>query len=259
MVLTILFLIGAGFLAGILASTAGLASLVSYPALLAVGLPPVIANVTNTTSLIFTGIGSTVSSLRELRGHWRQLTLYVSLALVGGIIGSLALILAPESSFEKIVPFLIFLAGALLISSGRRTGDTAQKIKAAKMHPKKHAIIQVASYFGILFVGAYGGYFGAGAGILILSLLSIITDDDFLVVNAMKNVIGFASNLIAAIVFIFRTRIAWHFVFPMGIGLFIGGYVGPIIVRHINITILRALIALAAFGLGITLFIKAYF
>jgi Predicted permeases len=242
-----------------LASTAGLASLVSYPALLAVGLPPVIANVTNTTSLIFTGIGSTVSSLRELRGHWRQLTLYVSLALVGGIIGSLALILAPESSFEKIVPFLIFLAGALLISSGRQTGDTAQRIKAAKMHPKKHAIIQVTSYFGILFVGAYGGYFGAGAGILILSLLSIITDDDFLVVNAMKNVIGFASNLIATIVFIFRTRIAWHFVIPMGIGLFIGGYVGPIIVRHINITILRALIALAAFGLGITLFIKAYF
>lgn len=114
--LTFIFLIAAGFVAGLLASVAGLASLASYPALLLVGLPPVLANVTNTTALIFSGIGSTMSSLRELHGHWKKVALFTFLASCGSVAGSWLLLIAPASSFEKIVPFFIFAAGLFIIT-----------------------------------------------------------------------------------------------------------------------------------------------
>ncbi|CDI65070.1 Putative uncharacterized protein [Lactobacillus helveticus CIRM-BIA 101] len=106
-----------------------------------------------------------------------------------------------------------------------------------------------------MLVGAYTGYFGAAGGVIFLAILSVITDDRFAVVNAMKNVIAFAGNLIATVIFIFKSRIDWLLVIPLGLGLLIG----PIIVRHANIHLLRALISLAAFGLAAYLFVTAYF
>ncbi|MCT2898372.1 sulfite exporter TauE/SafE family protein [Lentilactobacillus buchneri] len=259
MVLTFIFLIIAGFAAGLLASVTGLASLVSYPALLAVGLPPVIANVTNTTALIFSGIGATASSLKELRGHWKKLTLYVILSLIGSIGGSVLLLIAPASSFEKVVPFFILFAGILLFMSGRKKDVSTAKLKQAHQTPTKRFWVSLISLTGIVLVGAYTGYFGAAGGVIFLAILSIITDDRFTVVNAMKNVIAFGGNLIATVIFIFKSKIDWLLVIPLGFGLLIGGYTGPIIVRHSNIHLLRILISLAAFGLAGYLFVTAYF
>lgn len=259
MILTFIFLIIAGFAAGLLASVAGLASLVSYPALLAVGLPPVIANVTNTTALIFSGIGATASSMKELRGHWKKLTLYVILSLIGSIGGSVLLLIAPASSFEKVVPFFILFAGILLFMSGRKKDVSTSKLKQAHETPSKHFWVSLISLTGIVLVGAYTGYFGAAGGVIFLAILSVITDDQFTVVNAMKNVIAFAGNLIATVIFIFKSHIDWILVIPLGFGLLIGGYTGPIIVRHSNIHLLRILISLAAFGLAAYLFVTAYF
>ncbi len=259
MILIFIFLVVAGFAAGLLASVAGLASLVSYPALLVIGIPPVIANVTNTTALIFSGIGATVSSLKELRGHWKKLSLFVALSLVGSIGGSMLLLVAPASSFEKVVPFFILFAGILLFLSGRKKDISTAKIKEAHTKPEKHWWVSLISLIGILLVGAYTGYFGAAGGVIFLAILSVITDDRFAVVNAMKNVIAFAGNLIATIIFIFKSTIDWIYVIPLGLGLLIGGYTGPIIVRHANIHLLRALISLAAFGLAGYLFVTAYF
>lgn len=259
MILTFAFLIIAGFAAGLLASVAGLASLVSYPALLAVGLTPVIANVTNTTALIFSGIGSTVSSLRELHGHWKKLLVFVGLALVGSIGGSSLLLVLPASSFQKVVPLFIAFAGVLLFMSGRKKDLSTQKLKKASETPAHHFWISFISFIGIILVGGYTGYFGAAGGVIFLAILSVITDDRFAVVNAMKNVIAFAGNLVATIIFIFKSNINWLYVIPLGFGLLIGGYTGPIIVRHANIHLLRILISLAAFGLAGYLFVEAYF
>ncbi|KRK49147.1 integral membrane protein [Secundilactobacillus kimchicus JCM 15530] len=258
---TIIFLFLAGVAAGLLASTAGLASVASYPALLAVGLPPVLANVTNTAALIFSGLGAITSSIKELRGHWRQVSLFVALSLFGSVGGSWLLLAAPAESFEKVVPFFILIAALMLLISGRETGSSSSKdaLKAARQHPLKRFLILLASYLGIVLVGAYTGYFGAAGGVLFLAFLSVILDDDFAVVNAIKNVIAFAGNFVATVIFIFRSHIVWHFVLVMGIGLFIGGYLGPVIVRHVNIKLLRSLIALAAIVLAIDLFVKAYF
>lgn len=256
MLWVILFLIIAGFLAGLMQSVAGLASLVSYPALLIVGVPPVIANVTNTTALIFSGFGSLVSSSKELRGHWKKLSLFIVLSLIGSIGGSCLLLLLPSSSFEKVVPFFIFAAGILLLMSSRKKKIVGNDI--GKSGNKVSSLQWIVSSICIIFVGGYTGYFGAAGGVLFLAILSAITDDEFHIVNAMKNVIGFASNLIATFIFIFKSHIAWHYVIPMGIGLLVGGYVGPIIVRHVNIHVLRILISFAAFGLAIYLMIKAF-
>ncbi|MBT9671367.1 TSUP family transporter [Secundilactobacillus kimchicus] len=255
---TIVFVFFAGVAAGLLASTAGLASVVSYPALLAVGLPPVLANVTNTAALIFSGLGAITASIKELRGHWRRVSLFVVLSLLGSVGGSWLLLAAPAESFEKVVPFFILTAALMLLISGRQTSSTTDSLRAARQHPNKRFLVLLASYLGVILVGAYTGYFGAAGGVLFLALLSVILDDEFAVINAIKNVMAFAGNFVATIIFIFRSHIVWHFVIVMGVGLFIGGYLGPVIVRHVNIKLLRALIALAAMVLAVDLFIKAY-
>jgi uncharacterized membrane protein YfcA len=247
-------LIIAGFLAGLLASVAGLASLASYPALLLVGLPPVLANVTNTTALVFTGIGSTISSLKELHGHWKKVLILTLLSTGGSILGSLLLLLAPAASFEKIVPFFILIAGILLLASSRKTSHL--QLNSEKL---SDFWLNLLSFGGIFLVSGYTGYFGAAGGVITLAILLVIINENFAIVNAIKNFLGFISNLIAAIIFIFKVRIDWKMVVPLGIGLLIGGYLGPVIVRHVNVHLLRVLIALAAFGLAIYLFVTTYF
>ncbi len=232
-------------------SIAGLASLASYPALLLVGLPPVLANVTNTIALVFAGIGSTISSLKELHGHWKKVLLFIVLSLLGGIAGSLFLLLAPAASFEKSVPFFVLTAGILIIISSFR------KIKT-NTAKNNNRWISLLSLVGIFLAGSYDGYFGAGGGIIYLALLSLVVKDRFVTVNAMKNVIASAANLIATIIFIFKFNIAWLTVIPLGIGLLVGGYLGPIIIRHSNVHFLQILIAFASFGLAAYLFIKTY-
>ncbi|GAF38881.1 integral membrane protein [Agrilactobacillus composti DSM 18527 = JCM 14202] len=255
---TFIFLVSAGLVGGLLQSTAGLASLATYPALLAAGLPPVIANVTNTTGLIFSGFSSILSSTKELKHHGKQIAVLVILALVGSIGGSALLLIAPATSFEKAVPFFILAAGILLLVSGRRP-NTAKNTAPTNTSEPRSKLVAILSGLGILFVGAYTGYFGAAAGVISLALLSLVTTEQFLVVNAMKNVIAFTGNFVATVIFIFRAHIEWLYVLPLGIGLFIGGYLGPIIVRHVNVALLRLLIALAAFGLASYLFVTAYF
>ncbi|KRN33124.1 sulfite exporter TauE/SafE family protein [Liquorilactobacillus mali] len=253
----IIFLVIAGFFAGLLQSVAGLASLVSYPALLLVGVPPVIANVTNTTALIFSGIGSLISSFKELKNHWKKLLFFVVLSLVGSVFGSCLLLYLPSASFEKIVPFFIFGAGVLLLMSSRKK-KVAGGSELNGQNKAQSMSKLVISSICIILVGGYTGYFGAAGGVLFLAILSAITDEEFHIVNAMKNVITFAGNLTATFIFIFKSHIAWHYVIPMGVGLLAGGYVGPIIVRHVNIHLLRILIAFAAFGLAIYLLVTAY-
>lgn len=115
------YLLIAGTIAGFISAVAGLASLISYPVLLSIGVPPVSANVTNTAALIFTGLGSTMASGKELHGHRRIMWHVALVAMAGGIIGCLILAYAPSSSFEKVVPFMIFGAGVAMLVAGQHT------------------------------------------------------------------------------------------------------------------------------------------
>lgn len=257
----LLLLAGVG--AGLVGTVAGLASLVSYPALLAVGLPPIAANVTNTVSLVFNGIGAVSASRPELRGQGRRLAHLVPLTAGGSVVGAALLLLAPASSFERVVPFFIASAAVLLLFPGllrRRTrvlaeGTADVSLPAADPEP---AVPAAVVYPVVFVVGAYSGYFGAAAGVVMLALLSATRSESLARSNAVKNVVLGASNLVASVIFVITAPVRWAAVLPLAAGCLIGGLVGPSVVRHLPARLLRVAIGLAALGLAAVLFGQAY-
>lgn len=244
----IIFLIVAGIIAGIFSSAAGLASLISYPALLMVGLPPVTANVVNTYGLIFTGIGSVAASRKELHGHWKFTFKVLPLLLAGCVVGALLLFAFPEKFFARVVPFFILGAAVAVLIPSSATNRSRQHSKAAT----------VISWIAIFFAGIYSGYFGAACGVIMLALLNIITGEPFKTYNAEKNFIMFCANLLSLAVYATKTAIKWGYVLPLGAGFIIGGYLGPGLVRHIPDKVIRIVVAVGATILAGVLAYQAY-
>lgn len=252
-------LIAAGFGGGLLGSTAGLASLISYPALLAIGLPPVTANVTNTVALICSSTGSVTGSRPELVGQGRRIRQLAIAATVGGAAGAALLLATPADSFERVVPWLIGLASIAILVRRERTGSQ----HPGSQHPglrsagaPHHAGPAMVAAVGV--VGVYGGYFGAGAGVMLLALLLFATGEPIATCNAVKNVVLGIANGTAAVGFAIFGTVRWSVVLPLGIGLFIGGRTGPVVVRRLPPTLLRYGIAAAGIGVAIKLGIDAY-
>ena len=241
-------LIIAGFGGGLSGSIAGLASLVSYPALLAVGLPPVTANVTNTVALVFSSTGSVWGSLPELRGQRARVRQLAIAGMVGGAAGAVLLLLTPADSFEKAVPILIALAAVAILARRRLIQDHA---------PPNHPV-GARTVLGVGVVGVYGGYFGAGAGVMLLALLLLSTGDTMPRANAVKNVVLGLANGVAAVGFVAFGPVRWIVVPPLGLGLLLGGRLGPSIVRRVPGNALRIVIALAGLGLAAKLGYDAY-
>ena len=246
-------LVLAGIGSGLAGSIAGLASLISYPALLATGLPPVTANVTNTVALVLNSVGSVSASRPELRGQARRLLPLAIAAVLGGISGAALLLLTPPGSFERIVPFLIAGASAAILVQ-RPPRELAAR--GAAHHPDHRDPRWLP--LGTFAIGIYGGYFGAAAGVLLLAMFLLSTGETVPRGNAMKNVILGIANAVAAVGFIVFASIAWSAALPLAIGLFVGGRLGPGVVRRAPQTALRRVIAVAGLGLAITLAIQAF-
>ncbi|MFV0534350.1 MAG: sulfite exporter TauE/SafE family protein [Cumulibacter sp.] len=246
-VVSMLALIVAGFGAGLIGSTAGLASLISYPALLAFGLPPVLANVTNTAGITFFTIGSVVSTRPELGGTWRRLWPRIALFLVFGALGAWLLVHSPPGSFEAVVPWLIAFASMLLIFR--------EQVQNASMRAGKRLRSAGVGFWIVLaLIATYGGYFGAAAGVILLAWLMLTTDDDLAYCAAEKNVLLGASNLAAAIGFIFISDIHWGAAACIAVGGIVGAYVGPKVLRKIPERPMRLVIGLLGLGLAVKLF-----
>jgi uncharacterized membrane protein YfcA len=238
-------LILAGIGAGLIGSIAGLASLVSYPALLAAGLSPVSANVTNTVALVFSSVGSVSASGPELRGRRAMLERLVTAGAAGGILGGALLLTTPADAFKRVVPWLIGLASLAVLIGPRRLPHPDLRPEDAD-HPG--AGLTVA----LFVIGVYGGYFGAGAGVAMLAVLGR-TFSALPVANAVKNLVLGVANALAAVAFAIFGSVHWPFAVFLAIGLFVGGSLGPRVVRRANPRILRVLIALAGMGLAVHL------
>jgi uncharacterized protein len=249
------FLVLAGIGAGLTGSIAGLASLISYPALLATGLPPVTANVTNTAALVLTGVGSVSASRPELRGQGRRLLPLAVAAVLGGTAGAVLLLLTPSGAFERIVPFLIGGASlAILVQRPpRELAAEAAVAHAGRPHRDPWWLP-----FVIFAISIYGGYFGAAAGVLMLATFLLTTGEPLPRSNAMRNVILGVANTVAAVGFVLYASIAWSAALPLAIGLFLGSLLGPRIVRRAPQNALRRIIALAGLGLAIHLAVQAF-
>ncbi len=248
-----LLLLVAGITGGLTGSIAGLASVATYPALLAAGLPPVTANVTNTVALVFNAIGSMWGSRPELAGQGRWLLRMTPVAALGGGAGATLLLTTPADGFEKVVPLLLGFS-ALAIALPQRQQNDAEKDVAGE--PPRGRLAAMAA--AIFVIALYGGYFGAAAGVVLLALLLRTGHATLAHANAAKNVLLGASNLTAAVMFAVLSPVHWASVVPLGLGCLIGSRLGPVVVRHTPTTPMRIVIGIAALALAVKLGLDAY-
>ncbi|AEJ23761.1 integral membrane protein [Weissella koreensis KACC 15510] len=242
-----LILIIAGIFSGIFASVAGMASIVSYPVLMALGYSPVMANVLSTGSLVLSGLGSVTSSYNLIKKNIKITIGIVISALLGGALGSYLLISLPKDNFEHLVPYFVLLSAILLFFSGRLSNIT-NNIK--KINGKRYLVILIAS----LLVGIYIGYFGSGAGLMLVSVLLLLIPASFVEINAIKNFTTMMTNLLSLIIYQANVSVEWSTIIVMGIGMFIGGYVGPKIMLYFPDRLLKLFVGICAVLLAIYLF-----
>jgi len=241
-------LVLAGFGGGLAGSVAGLASLVSYPALLAVGLPPVVANVSNTVALVFMSAGSVAGSRPELGGQRSRAKEFGTIAIGDGITGAVLLLALPSRSFVLVVPWLIGLAClTILLCRG-----PSEAVHASPRRPFW------AIGLGVFLVAVYGGYFGAAGGVVLLALLMVSSAESLARSNALKNLLAGLINGVAALAFVAFGPVRWTAVLPLAIGFLVGGRLGPLLVRRAPPGPLRVLIACVGLGVAVHLGLDAY-
>jgi uncharacterized membrane protein YfcA len=240
----VLVLVGAGTLGGIFSTVVAIASLVSYPVLLALGVPPLSANMTNTVSLVLTGAGSVAGSRPELAGQKDRVLRLAAVTASGGLAGAVVLLLAPASTFTVVVPVLIGAASLLLLIQPRLS-----------MRPGSGGLGHSVALFA---VAMYVGYFGAAAGVMLLVVLSTMITEPLIKVNAIKNAVSGAANGMAAIVFTVFGAVRWLLVPPLAAGFLLGGWLGPKIARRVPAAALRVVVSLCGVGLAIHLGMGAY-
>jgi uncharacterized membrane protein YfcA len=234
------FLVGAGIIAGTAGSAGAIASLISYPALLAIGLPAVPANIANSVAAVAIGLGSTPASRPELRGSARQLWKLSAVAAIGAAAGAALLLITPNGVFEWLVPFLI-AAGALAL---------VLQPALSRRYPQSTSNRRGLLNFGLFAVAGYNGYFGAGSGIMMLALMIFTVESNLPRANALKNVLLAAGEVTVAIGFIVFGSVPWAAVIPLSVGFLAGGAIGPSVVRRLPVAKLRMLISSAGFALA---------
>jgi uncharacterized protein len=236
----------AGLLAGTINAVVGSGTLVTFPTLLALGVPPVTANVSNTVGLVPGSFSGAYGYRRELGGQRSRVARLGIASALGGISGGLLLLVLPESAFEAIVPALILLGCALVVLGPRISAATAHRRRAGS----QGGVLLLAAVFG---VGIYGGYFGAAQGILLVAVLSIALADELQRINALKNVLAGIVNLTAAALFIVVADVDWQAALLIAIGSVAGGLLGARVGRRLPDSVLRGVIVVV--GVSVSLWL----
>jgi uncharacterized protein len=228
-VLEALAIVAAGTVAGGVNTVVGSGSLITFPTLLAVGYPPVTANVSNSVGLVPGGVSGMIGYRRELRGQWRRCAVLGTGTTAGALIGGVLLLELPGEVFDAVVPALILLAVALMaIKPSPRTHEGGDNTPAG-----------VAASFA---TGIYGGYFGAAQGIILISLLRLCFRDDLQVLNAIKNVLAGVANLVAGILFVIVAHVAWGAALLIAGGSVVGAQIGARYGRRLPQEALRRIV-----------------
>jgi uncharacterized membrane protein YfcA len=237
----------AGFAAGAINSIAGGGTLISFPTLLWLGRDPIVANATNAVAIWPGSLAGAVGFRRELAGMRRWLWMLIVPSLAGAAIGSWLLLRTPSSTFERLVPFLI-LGATLLLAVQETITHRLRSVAKSREQPGAGWITFV--FIFQFLVGIYGGYFGAGMGILMLAALGLIGLTDMHQMNGLKNLLAIAINGIAAVYFAVMNAVAWNDVLVMAIGSIAGGYFGARMARRLGRKFVRG--AVVAIGLTMT-------
>lgn len=245
-----LAVLGAGLGAGILTSTVGVASLLSFPVLIAVGLPPVVANASNTVGMTPAGLSGSFGYRRELREHPRVALLVLLLCAVGSVGGAALLLSLPPGVFVAIVPWLV-LGTSVLVGIQPLVTRRLRRQRGTDSADRVH--MSPATAFWATLTGVYGGYFGAGSGVMMMAVLGFGLDLDLRVVNALKTFAVMAANVVATVIFVFLAHLDWVAVGLLASGSVVGGYVGAHIGRRLPPTVLRTLVVIVGVTASILL------
>ena len=220
--------------AGAVNALAGGGTLITFPMLVAVGVPAVAANVTNTVALCPGYLGATFAQSNDLRGQKSRLWLLLLAGAVGGIVGGVLLLNTGERVFRMLVPFLILLASGLLaVQDPLRAWLTRRSGQAGPASSEKWAALPVG------LAAVYGGYFGAGLSVIVLAVLGLTLEDTLTRLNALKQVVSFSTNTAAAIFFVFSGQVVWPVALMMAVGALAGGALGGRLAGKIKPSTLR--------------------
>ena len=250
------FLFVAAFLAGTVNSVAGGGSFISFPALLHVGVAPIAANATNTAAVWPGTVASTFAYRNAFTPQARRLILPLFIVgIVGGVLGARVLLITPQSTFMHLIPWLLLAATLLFVFSGRMTAWVRSRAghrpdDATKIPP----LLMVAGLSIELVVAMYVGYFGAGAGILFLSLLAILGLDDIHAMNGMKTLLVSVINGVAIVTFIIARVIVWPQALVMVVGAIAGGYGGAHFAQKMDPQHVRWIVIVVGFAMSVYFF-----
>lgn len=222
---------------GLVNALAGGGTLLTFPALTALGMPAVAANVTNTIALAPGHLGATLAQRPQLAGQRSRVLRLVPAALLGGLAGGLLLLFTSERAFRRLVPFLILAASALLAVQEPLRGFLQRRLGARSR--ASHEALAVAPVFA---ASVYGGYFGAGLSVIVLAALGLVLDDSLTRLNAAKQAVGFAANLAAAALFLFSGQVHWPAGLVMAAGAVGGGALGGRLAGRVRPATLRAVV-----------------
>lgn len=232
----------AGIGAGTINTIVGSGTLITFPVLLAVGLPPVTANVSNALGLVPGSVSGAIGYRRELKGQRKRILRLSVVAVLGSLLGAALLVSLPSDAFALIVPVLIGLALVLVVVQPRLSRLVKRRRERNGDQPPPHGGPVLMGGMG--FASAYGGYFGAAQGVLYLALMGLLLHEDMQRINAVKNVLSAVVNGVAAVFFLFVADFDWTAVLLIAVGSTVGGQLGARIGRRLPPTALRVVIVL---------------
>lgn len=241
--------------AGFVNAVAGGGTLITFPILVAIGIPPIAANVTNTIALSPGLFGGAFAQRHLFSSQKKMLLRLLPLSIIGGMSGGFILLRSGEHSFNQLVPFLILLATTLLAIQEPIKKWVANQISVErKLNPYYTGLI-----ITVFIAAIYGGYFGAGLGVILLAILGIFLHDKLTHLNLLKQVISLSINLTACLYFIFSGQVNWWFALVMACGAILGGYTGGHFTAKLNPIVFRWLVVIIGSMAGIIYLIKVYF
>jgi uncharacterized membrane protein YfcA len=241
----------AALAAGAINAIAGGGTLITFPLLTFLGIPAVSANVTNTVALSPGYFGGTLAQWNDLRGQVKRLWLIVPASIVGGVLGGILLLQTGEKLFRELVPYLILLASLLLAIQ-----EPVRAWLIRRMADGQSSRLERFTWLSVGLASVYGGYFGAGLSVIVLSALGLTLEDSLTRLNALKQAVAFSVNIAAAIFFLFSGHVIWPAAIVMAVGALIGGVLGGRLAGRIKSSTLRWMVVTIGVVISIIYFVR---
>jgi len=266
--LDLVLVLAAGVLAGTVNTIVGAGTLITFPLLVAMGIAPLTANVSNTVGLVPAAVTGAWGYRRELAGQWPVVARMAVLSAAGGVAGGLLLLAAPAEAFTAVVPWLLVLAAALAFAQPRVAAAVRRRAEAraaaavpaggadeagASRAAASTRPLTVGLALGVAATGVYGGYFGAAQGVVLLALLGMAWTTDLQRANGAKNVLAGVANLVSATVFVVGGVVDWRIAGLIAVGSAVGGVLGARVGRRIPAPVLRVLIVVVALAAAVVI------